>query len=168
MKKICIIFILVLCASSIFAFNLNTFYGIESSIQKWYMLTTNTSMSTNDVFNMAITIIYVSKFFNIQIPIIMGIIAVESSFIPTASNGISIGLMQVQPNTFTFVKKHFNIKNGKLNNITYNIIIGVGYLKYLKSLGLTNKQMIEDYNGGANKVKYYYMVEHAINKMKSW
>ena len=168
MKKIIITFIIFIFSISVFAFNLNTISGIQNSIQRWYKLTTGKNMSINNIKCITNSIIISSKRFNISIPTIMGVIAVESSFIPTATNGVSVGLMQVQPNTLKFVRRYFHIPNGDLNNIKYSITIGTAYLSYLKSLNLTRQEMIEDYNGGPNKAHYYIMVENAISKMISW
>ena len=69
---------------------------------------------------------------NLPTPIILSLIARESSFDPGAvSSSGAIGLMQVKPATAEWLAKKQGRSSGDLTNPTENLIAGMSYLNWL-------------------------------------
>lgn len=179
MKRIIVPIACVLLISSlVFGFNLNTEQGAQKAVQTWYTLTTGHHMASDTVNYIVGTVFYASRQFKVPTDVILGIMSTESSFIPTAINGISVGLMQVQPRTEEFVRRYYGsmIPPGKLISISCNIIVGTAYLGYLTHVFTTIKSthlredVIRNYYGAspADTLRYYYRVEKNIHNMESW
>lgn len=112
------------------------------------------------------------KKYNLSPKMIIGIIQIESTFNPQAvsSNGSSIGLMQLNKNTYPWIAKQLGIKNFDPYNPDHNIKAGIWYIdhlkKYWESQGYNNKEVFNlaliSYNMGVGNCKKY-ISKHGLN-----
>lgn len=102
-------------------------------------------------------IMYYSKQYNVDPYLVFSVVKSESGFNPNAvSSKNAIGLMQVLPDTASWVSKNIGIKGYSdklLFNPDYNIQIGTWYLSYLLRQFDNNIQLaVAAYNGGSGNV----------------
>ncbi|AIS52076.1 lytic transglycosylase catalytic [Thermoanaerobacter kivui] len=102
-------------------------------------------------------VVYYSSEYGIDPYLVFAVIKVESNFNPNAvSSKNAIGLMQILPETGSWVAKKIGIKNYKedlLFDPKYNIQIGTWYLSYLLKTFDGNVQLaVAAYNGGSGNV----------------
>lgn len=102
-------------------------------------------------------VIYYSKLYNVDPELTFAMIKAESNFNPDiVSNQKAIGLMQILPETGSWVAKKIGIKqfnSNMLYNPDYNINIGTWYMSYLLKKFNNNVTLaVAAYNGGSNNV----------------
>lgn len=86
--------------------------------------------------------------------LVMAVIKTESGFIPDASSGKAMGLMQLTDDTGRWVSDKLKIKYNStdLNNPEKNIRLGCYYLKYLMDYYQSIDVALAAYNGGMGNV----------------
>jgi len=99
-----------------------------------------------------------AKKYDLPVSLIMGVIHTESRFQATAvSPDGAIGLMQIMPDTGSWIADKLNMKNydtSKLNDPAVNIEMGCWYLQYLmESFEGDMKAVLAGYNAGQNRVR---------------
>jgi soluble lytic murein transglycosylase-like protein len=161
---------LAMTATTALSYDLNTKQSAKLAIQRWYTLTTGHNMQQTTLNEIADYVFSTAQMYDIEPKMVLGIMAIESSFIPTATNGISKGLMQVQPDTAKFVQRYYGVISGDLYIIPLDILYGIEYLAYLKHLGLSEEGMVRSYNGASAEktLSYYKRYLSAVSRMESW
>ncbi|MDI3310022.1 MAG: lytic transglycosylase domain-containing protein [Thermoanaerobacterium sp.] len=124
-----------------------TIYGVKTN---WFLKQLYPKKYSQQVY-------FYSNQYGVDPNLIFAMIKAESNFNPdSVSSKGAIGLMQVIPETGTWVANYIGIKNFSVNmlfNPDYNINIGTWYLKYL--LNQFNNDVtlaVAAYNGGSGNV----------------
>ncbi len=95
--------------------------------------------------------------YGVKESLVFAVIKCESNFKPDAkSSAGAIGLMQLTPETFTFVCKNiydFEVDADLIYDTATNIKCGVWLLSYLQKELSGEAEVIAAYNAGVNKVK---------------
>lgn len=90
-----------------------------------------------------------SKKYNVSTSKLAAIIRGESNFDPdNVSKKGAVGLMQLMPETATYVGQKFNLPYDDLNNPMQNIMLGAAYLSYLEGKYTGKNEDLIAYNAG--------------------
>jgi len=177
--------VLLVASSLAFGFDLFSSDGAYEAIQTWHTLATYHRMLPDTARYITLSVFYSSKRFNVPVEDILGIMAVESSFIPTTQNGSCTGLMQITPKIANLVIKYWNLPKGNPSEIWYNVLYGTAYFAYLNqrrdlrintteyyyygiSTGTPTVKALQHYKLTDKAIKYYKLVGKAIDTMRAW
>ena len=140
---------------------------ISSVLARNYIEEMKTKPTLNDnIYKLAYPIYYkdtinkYAKSYNLDAYILLSIIKEESHFDTNIKSYVGAsGLMQLMPDTASFIATSYNLPyNSKnLTEVDTNIMLGSAYLDYALNL-LSKKYLyaIAGYNGGHNAVKNWY------------
>jgi soluble lytic murein transglycosylase len=76
--------------------------------------------------------------------LVMGVVETESSWDAKADNGVSMGLMQLNRNTYPWLAEQVGIKNVDPYNWKQNVRMGCWYLDYLRNTAINEGYTDED------------------------
>ena len=180
MKRIIISVLCVLLVASSLAFGFDLTagsMGLYNAVQKWYVFRTGNTLSPDTVAYISLSISYASHRFNVPADLIAGIIAENSSFDPNAKLEDCMGLMLISQGTAKTMISIWNLPQGNIYEIWYNILYGTAYLRYLgdlysnlKGTDKWEEAIIRHYfNINSDlSLKYYNKVEQDITLMELW
>jgi soluble lytic murein transglycosylase len=130
-------------------------YAAEQVLLNLQMAMLKDQMYVNEVAYITIIKKYCTKY-KVDPKLVMAVIKVESDYDPKAlSNKGAIGLMQIMPDTYSWVCKNFKLSEKDLRNPNTNIQAGVLYLGVLMEKHGDIRKVLAEYNGGPRASRSY-------------
>ena len=115
---------------------------------------------------------YVEKYaqvYTVETSLVLSVIRTESGFKENAvSKKGAVGLMQIMPNTASFIAKKIGVSSYNLFDPETNIIFGVYYLSYLNLKFNNEIYVISAYNAGEGRVEDWIKSENYFNKLSEY